>query len=121
MIVHYLKRKFDIQPDNYSLIHEDIREEIFNTTVQNDYKKKFKHKIYYYTKPRNNANKLIIDIPGGAFLVAATNLNFYFNMTHLDIDVVSIEYPVLMQATAEDTLLYLEEAVHYIIRNHKKK
>ena len=42
-------------------------------------------------------------------------------MLHLDIDVVSIEYPALMEATAEDTLLYLEEAVHYIIKNHKKK
>lgn len=121
LIIRCLKAKYAIQPDKYSLIHENIKEEIFSSTVQNNYKKSFKHKIYYYTKPGNNANKLIIDIPGGAFLVAATNLNLYFNMLHLDIDVVSIEYPVLMQATAEDTLLYLEEAMHYIIKNHKRK
>lgn len=121
LIIRYLKHKFSIQPDNHSITHENIKEEMFSTTVQNGYKKNFKHKIYYYTKPKNNPHKLIIDIPGGAFVVAATNLNLYFNMLHLDIDVVSIEYPALMEATAEDTLLYLEEAVHYIIKNHKKK
>ena len=39
LIIRYLKHKFSIQPDNHSITHENIKEEIFSTTVQNGYKK----------------------------------------------------------------------------------
>ena len=120
LITKYLKHKWNLKPDKESLMHENVTEELFSVTLPTK-TKKITQKIYYYTKPRNNGLKLIIDIPGGAFLVAATNLNIYFSMTHLDIDVVSLEYPVLIYATAEETLLFLEEAMHYIIKNHMKK
>ena len=134
MITKYLKNQWNLEPDLESIMHENVKEKFFSASVDDFNKlyfplisqkksklKNFKHKLYYYTKPGNQVNKLIIDIPGGAFLVAATNLNLYYNMTNLDIDVVSLEYPVLMDATAKHTILYLEEAIDYIIENHKKK
>ena len=125
-------KRWEIAPDIESLHQEHVTQELFSTTIAIDddkskhyqgrkYHKTFKHKIYYYTKPGNQAQKVIIDIPGGAFLVAANNLNMYFNMPNLNIDVVSIEYPVLLKATAKDTILYLEDVIKYIIENYKKK
>ena len=119
LIRNILRKHWNISPDKDSLMHDNVTEENFNVTIENN--KTFKQKIYYYSKPGNQTNKLIIDIPGGGFLVAATNLNIYFNMANLDIDVVSIAYPVPMEAQAKHTILYLEEAIQYIIEKYEKK
>ena len=42
-------------------------------------------------------------------------------MRNLNIDVVSIEYPVLLKASAKHTILYLEEVIQYIIEKYEKK
>uniref|UniRef100_A0AAU8GF89 BD-FAE-like domain-containing protein n=1 Tax=Faxonius propinquus nudivirus TaxID=3139431 RepID=A0AAU8GF89_9VIRU len=121
IIMKYIISTFHIQGNPDSLI-DNIETETFTTSIKikNKYKIFTKH-IYYYSKQENDKTTIIIDLPGGAFLVSANTMVHYKAMENLKYDVVSIEYPVLLEAKATYIISYIENAIQHIIDKYKKK
>lgn len=74
------------------------------------------YKIYYVESMEmvsTTAEYIIIDVPGGAFLESAVNLEPYAHL-NLPYPVVSFEYPVVFRNRAIDTLEYLERAIKHV-------
>lgn len=71
----------------------------------------------YYVDPidyiENQSEYIIIDIPGGAFLEAAVNLEPYAHL-NLPYPIVSFEYPVVFDSRAMDSIEYLERAIQHV-------
>lgn len=74
--------------------------------------------IYYLTKPTNVKDTIIIDLPGGAFINSSNTMKPYLYIENLDVDVASIEYPVLPIGTALRAIKYIEDAIGFIINKY---
>lgn len=120
--INKLKKFFNIRGDpDLTTDATEIRP--FTTTVESSYTYSYTYtkNIYYLTKATNVPNKLIIDLPGGAFIYCSNSLKAYLNLPDLNIDVVSLEYPVLPQGNAIRAILYLEAAITSVIEEYTQK
>ncbi|QLI62460.1 Esterase [Dikerogammarus haemobaphes nudivirus] len=120
--IKYIKNKFHIAGD-VEIEQDATSIRLFTATVElpNTPPTTFSHNIYYSTKDTNQKNKLIIDLPGGAFINSSNTLKPYIHAPDLDIDVVSIEYPTLPKGTAFKVINFIEQAIQSIIDEYKTK
>lgn len=79
-----------------------------------DTETKITKQIAKYSTENNLKTRVIVDIPGGAFIDANPNLTPFINM-NLSYDVFSLEYPVLFDYTFEDSLKYLSNTLTFIL------
>lgn len=120
--IKYIKSYFHIVGDA-DLIDDATEIESFTATIALDNKKPrtFTCNIYHLRKLANRTGVLIIDLPGGAFLNSSNTFIQYKHIENLDIDVVSIEYPVLPYGNAARSIAFIEKAIQYIITKYCKK
>lgn len=76
--------------------------------------------ISRYIPENADWSRVIIEIPGGAFVASAVNFDSYFAMK-LPYPVYIIEYPVLFKFRAKDTYKYLQFALEYTVNLIKDK
>ena len=93
------------------------KEEIFDDCTSYE---KFTHNgisrnIYFLDKL--DKSKIIIDLPGGAFIAAANTLKPFLHIEQQH-PVVSIEYPVLPSGDYKTTVPYITAAIDYILEKY---
>lgn len=117
--IRYIRKVFQIRGDD-EVSSESTTVEDFTATLEVPNQKTISvtKKIYYLTKPDNIKDTIIIDLPGGAFLNSSNTMKPYLYVPDLDIDVISIEYPVLPTGTALRSIKYIEMAMSYIIKKY---
>lgn len=74
----------------------------------------FDYKVYELSVPDANPSKIIIDIPGGAFISALPTFVAYKQMK-LPCNVISFEYPTLFMHRANDSITYLEKTINKVL------
>lgn len=110
MPIKYIKTMFHIQGDaDIETDSSDIKLFTFE---------EFTGKIYYYIKNESNYETIILDLPGGAFLHSSNTFKHYQHMPDLNLNVISIQYPVLPEGVAVKALSYIENAINFIISEH---
>lgn len=120
-IARLLAQTFDARPDRAAAAavydgESNVEVERFYDAVANT-----AQTICRLTRADNLSDTLIVDIPGGAFIVSSSSLEPYKRMRGLRYDVVTINYPVLFEAKARTTIQFLERAIRHAIDRHKQK
>lgn len=98
-----LIKHYDLRP------HVVLGENVFEIPTNSEYK------VYEYIVDHSDPTKIIIDIPGGAFISAAPTFTAYKQL-RLPCNVISFEYPVLFKHHFSETLGYLEMTIGGILK-----
>lgn len=94
--------------------HYDLRPHVVLDEHVHELQEFGKQKVFELSVPNGDPAKLIIDIPGGAFISSVVTFVAYREL-RLPCNVVSLTYPVLFENKAKETLAYLEETITKIL------
>lgn len=118
--IRYLRNKFQIIGDP-TILRDSTKGYIFTSTIEPNKEKKhklqaFTGNIYIYENEMGvKKDRLIIDLPGGAFISSSNTFQAYKHIPDFDIAVASIEYPVLPAGDSITAIYYIEQAMKFII------
>lgn len=107
-LANYIAKVFDLTNNDIINDNENVSWEQFTDDSG------FSERILTYSKPENKTDKVLIEIPGGAFIRSTLNISAYVKM-NLPYDVILIEYPVLFSARTNQTLSYLRQVIKFLI------
>lgn len=115
-IVDMLVKNLNIGPNVPSLVNTE--QETFVSPSTKIKGTIYHHNLHYLA----NHSRILIDIPGGAFLRSSNTMVPYLEMQQLTMPVISISYPVLFDVTSVKLGLdYIMDALRHVIATYTER